>query len=84
MCHAKNIAAYIAHPDGQPIAKIKIDQPSFMMLIGPEGGFTDAEIAATEAAHAIRISLGATTLRIETAAAMTAGFVRFYAQNQVG
>ena len=55
-----------------------------MMLIGPEGGFTDAEIAATEAAHAIRISLGATTLRIETAAAMTAGFVRFYAQNQVG
>ena len=84
MCHAKNIAAYIAHPDGQPIAKIKMHQPSYMMLIGPEGGFTDAEIAATEAAHATRISLGATTLRIETAAAMTAGFVRFYAQNQVG
>ena len=44
----------------------------------------DVEIAATEAAHAIRISLGATTLRIEAAAAMTAGFVRLYAQNQVG
>ncbi|MSR34225.1 MAG: 16S rRNA (uracil(1498)-N(3))-methyltransferase [Phycisphaerales bacterium] len=82
-CRTKNIPAFVAHPDGKPLAKLKFDQPSCMILIGPEGGFTDAEIADTLAAHAIQISLGSTTLRIETAAAMTAGFVRFYAQNQV-
>jgi 16S rRNA (uracil1498-N3)-methyltransferase len=37
-------------------------------LIGPEGGFTDAEIAAAEHAGAIRVGLGPHILRVETAA----------------
>ena len=81
-CRAQNIPALIAHPDGQPLAQIKFDQPSCMILIGPEGGFTESEVADAQSAHAIRVSLGATTLRIETAAAMTAGFARIQAQIQ--
>jgi len=37
-------------------------------LVGPEGGFTDQELAAAEHAGVIRISLGPHILRVETAA----------------
>ena len=38
------------------------------ILVGPEGGFSDAEFAALDAAGAIGISLGKTILRAEVAA----------------
>jgi 16S rRNA (uracil1498-N3)-methyltransferase len=38
------------------------------VLIGPEGGFTPAEIAACVAAHARSAHLGARVLRADTAA----------------
>jgi 16S rRNA (uracil1498-N3)-methyltransferase len=38
------------------------------IFIGPEGGFSDAEFAALDAAGAVGISLGRTILRAETAA----------------
>ena len=61
---------WIAHPavSGQSLA---IARQSFMdvtVLVGPEGGFTDAEIELATAAGAKRISLGSNILRIETAA----------------
>jgi len=37
-------------------------------LVGPEGGFTSDEVAAAEAAGAVRIGLGPHVLRVETAA----------------
>lgn len=40
------------------------------ILVGPEGGFADAEFAALDAAGAHGISLGATILRAELAAAI--------------
>lgn len=40
------------------------------VLVGPEGGFSDAEFAALDAAGAIGISLGKTILRAELAAAI--------------
>jgi 16S rRNA (uracil1498-N3)-methyltransferase len=40
-----------------------------LLLIGPEGGFTDAECAAATAAGARLVHLGPTILRTETAAA---------------
>lgn len=40
------------------------------VLVGPEGGFSDAEFTALDAAGAIGISLGATILRAELAAAI--------------
>jgi 16S rRNA (uracil1498-N3)-methyltransferase len=41
---------------------------TLLALVGPEGGFTDAEIAAAEQAGAVRVGLGPHILRIETAA----------------
>jgi len=40
------------------------------ILIGPEGGFSDSEFAALDAADAMGISLGKTILRAELAAAI--------------
>ncbi len=40
------------------------------VLVGPEGGFSDAEFAALDAAGARRMSLGKTILRAELAAAV--------------
>ncbi|MDR1042292.1 MAG: RsmE family RNA methyltransferase, partial [Clostridiales Family XIII bacterium] len=37
------------------------------VIVGPEGGFTDAEAFAIESAGAAPCSLGATILRTETA-----------------
>ena len=39
------------------------------ILVGPEGGFSDAEFAALDAAGAVGVSLGKTILRAELAAA---------------
>lgn len=39
-----------------------------LILVGPEGGFTDGEVAAFTSAGAISVSLGARVLRTETAA----------------
>ena len=40
------------------------------ILVGPEGGFSDSEFVALDNAGAIGISLGATVLRAELAAAI--------------
>ncbi len=45
------------------------------ILVGPEGGFSDAEFAALDAAGAVGISLGKTILRAELAAAIALGRV---------
>ncbi|HZM00820.1 MAG TPA: RsmE family RNA methyltransferase, partial [Planctomycetota bacterium] len=47
-----------------------------LVLIGPEGGFDAGEQAAALAAGARRVSLGATTLRVETAALALAVLAR--------
>jgi 16S rRNA (uracil1498-N3)-methyltransferase len=46
-----------------------------VLMIGPEGGWTDAELAAFEAAGLTGIGLGTTILRIETAAVAAAAIV---------
>lgn len=43
------------------------------VLVGPEGGFSDSEFAALDAAGACAISLGKTILRAELAAAIAIG-----------
>lgn len=54
-----------AHENKKPSSIIP--HPS-SILVGPEGGFSDAEFAALDAAGAVGISLGRTILRAETAA----------------
>ena len=54
---------------GEPAAQAFTNTPSAAILIGPEGGFDDAERAAIRAHHAATpISLGPRILRGETAA----------------
>ena len=61
--------AVIADPGGIPLDPRGLaDATSLLALIGPEGGFTAAEIALAEQAGAIRAGLGPHILRIETAA----------------
>jgi RsmE family RNA methyltransferase len=51
-----------AAPEGQR------PEPSLRLLIGPEGGFDEAELARLTAGGATPVGLGPTILRIETAA----------------
>jgi 16S rRNA (uracil1498-N3)-methyltransferase len=37
------------------------------VAVGPEGGFTDAEVATAQAAGWVIVTLGPTLLRVETA-----------------
>lgn len=60
--------AVAAVPIAQAIAQLPADCRGLLMLIGPEGGWTDEEIAAFAQAGISAVSLGATVLRIETAA----------------
>jgi 16S rRNA (uracil1498-N3)-methyltransferase len=60
----------VAHPDGGAVADAVADagrQP-ICAAVGPEGGFTDDEIARAAGLGFHRVSLGPLILRVETAA----------------
>jgi 16S rRNA (uracil1498-N3)-methyltransferase len=59
----------IADPGGGPLAAaVPAAATEAIALVGPEGGFTEAELAAADRAGAVRVSLGPHILRVETAA----------------
>jgi 16S rRNA (uracil1498-N3)-methyltransferase len=59
----------IAHPTAPALSQLDLRSPApTTVAIGPEGGFTDAEVAAALAAGWQQVSLGQTILRVETAA----------------
>jgi len=60
----------IAHPLAASLdaAAVQAEATEVIALVGPEGGFTDDELAAAERAGAIRAALGPHILRVETAA----------------
>ncbi|MGA2775878.1 MAG: RsmE family RNA methyltransferase [Candidatus Omnitrophota bacterium] len=51
---------------------------SIIILIGPEGDFSDEEVRLALNSGFIPVSLGKEVLRVETAAVAAAGFIRFY------
>ena len=58
----------------EPLTKLSLAQnDSLMLVIGPEGGIADDEIAALSAAGAKAVRLGPTVLRTSTAAAVALG-----------
>lgn len=57
----------LAEPGGAPPT---LEQPS--VLVGPEGGWSDEELAAADRARLPRVGLGPTVLRAETAAVAAA------------
>jgi 16S rRNA (uracil1498-N3)-methyltransferase len=63
--------AWESAPAGPLRARFETDLPlasTVLIVVGPEGGFSAAEVAAAQVAGAIAISLGPRTLRTETAA----------------
>lgn len=66
----------IAHPGGAPLSAR--DQPNdrlgMVVVIGPEGGLDDDEIASLVAAGGCPVSLGRSILRVETAALAVAAW----------
>lgn len=51
---------------------------NILVVIGPEGDFTAAELDAARKAGCIPVSLGPSVLRVETAAVTAAAFIRLY------
>lgn len=51
------------------------DDGEVVLVVGPEGGITAAELAAFRAAGAVCVRLGPTVLRASTAGAVTAGII---------
>lgn len=54
---------------------------NILLLIGPEGDFTDGEVALAMNSGFIPVSLGKEVLRVETAAVAVASFIKFYAND---
>ncbi len=52
-----------------------------LIFIGPEGDFSEKEVALAMAAGCIPVSLGETVLRVETAAVAVASFIKLYEDN---
>lgn len=48
-----------------------------LVIIGPEGGFTDAEVALARASGALTVSLGRQILRVETAAVTAIAILQY-------
>ena len=83
MQHCKG-EVWIAHPDGaSPTALPSPVGDSLTILIGPEGGFTESEIAMVSACGARKVSLGTGILRIESAAVAMLAYARLtFAANE--
>lgn len=68
--YASACAVFLLHPGGTPLAYVLDAQTAdraIVFLVGPEGGFTEAEIEQVRAQGGAVVSLGAFVLRTETA-----------------
>ena len=71
--HEHATVRVLAHPASEPIANFettisKSKTATVALAIGPEGGFTEEETGSAVAKGWIPVGLGATILRVETAA----------------
>jgi 16S rRNA (uracil1498-N3)-methyltransferase len=70
------IRRLLAHPNGTRFSELDFASPlATHLAIGPEGGFTDAEVAAATAAGWQAVALGPRILRVETAAVALAAAI---------
>jgi 16S rRNA (uracil1498-N3)-methyltransferase len=58
---------FLCHKSGEPLAKAYDDCESVLVIVGPEGDFTPAELDAAKEAGCVSVTLGPTILRTETA-----------------
>lgn len=66
---------FILHPGTASSAMTAVPPEGVCIAVGPEGGFTDAEVEAAIRAQWSRFSLGSRILRIETAALAAAAIM---------
>ena len=57
------------------VLRLRTPPRSVIIIIGPEGGFTEEEITAAEQANFMQVSLGRRRLRTETAAIVSAAWI---------
>ena len=69
---AKDSLALVAHPNAAAACPRQVTQ-SVTLVIGPEGGFIEQEIASLERIGFTPVALGARILRVETAVASIIG-----------
>ena len=62
---------------------MEIGKRAVLMAVGPEGGFTDEEVALATAAGWQQVDLGPRILRVETAALALAAQVAATCQGEV-
>ena len=78
---AEHAPWWLAHPGGVPCTAALLSQSTMegptelVVAVGPEGGWTEEEVALAERAGAHRVSLGRHILRMETAAIVLAAVV---------
>lgn len=66
---------YLLDAAGTPLARERLTG-HLAVVVGPEGGFEDAELEAARDAGWSKVSLGSTTLRFETALIAAAAIIR--------
>ncbi len=73
---------WVAHPTGEPYEPATFPPAGQIILaVGPEGGFTDAEVELATQSGAKLLSLGPRVLRIETAAVALAALATCASRN---
>jgi len=73
-------SAFLCHASGEPLGSAFRPTTSVLLLVGPEGDFTDAELKSAVKAGCQKVSLGPTILRVETAA--IAGLAQLISESQ--
>jgi 16S rRNA (uracil1498-N3)-methyltransferase len=68
-------ARFVFHPGGDRLPP-DLRPAGVAAIVGPEGGLTDAEVEACEAAGARRVALGPRVLRAETAAVVATALLQ--------
>lgn len=77
-CEYPNCTRVYGSPTGKPLSDV-IDSPqdtNTVIFIGPEGGFTDAELDAFGAMNAVPAGINSNILRVETAAVAFCAILR--------
>ena len=77
------MAAYEnAYGSGSTLSQIIGKQKSFLIVIGPEGGFSEEEMDRMKAEGLIEVTLGSRILRAETAAISACALISELSENQ--